>query len=396
MAGLKKGAPARMLVLFLLLAMIAAACGGDSADETTTTTAASGTDEEPTTTAGGEEPTTTAGGGEEPERASITFALTNQRAPQYYSYYLAEELGFYDEEGLDVEIVVVQGSSAAVQQIIGGNVDIGHPSAPATAQGVAQGNCLKQFYSFSHQNVFGLATPADSGIESIEDLAGQTVGVSEPGGGEVPMVRAILAGVGLADGVDYQIQGIGEGGALTMQALENGDAQAYSSSVFDVASIEAAGLPLRQIMPEEFLYFPSVAMVADCDHFEENKDVFARFARAVTKATVWTEGNEEAALEIIMGVEPELFEDEALGTAFWDATQRMNAFPPGMEGSLYGSHNRDGWETYIEFASQGTEEEGALNADAIDLDALLTDEILEAANDFDQDAVRAAAAAYEG
>jgi ABC-type nitrate/sulfonate/bicarbonate transport system substrate-binding protein len=115
MVGLKKGAPARMLVLFLLLAMIAAACGDDSAEETTTTTAA--------------------GGGEAPERASITFALTNQRAPQYYSYYLAEELGFYDEEGLDVEIVVVQGSSAAVQQIVGGNVDIGHPSAPATAQG---------------------------------------------------------------------------------------------------------------------------------------------------------------------------------------------------------------------------------------------------------------------
>jgi len=393
MFRLKKGA--RMLVLLLLVAMIAAACGGDSADETTTT-ADSGT-EEPTTTAGGdEEPTTTEAGEEAPERAAITFALTNQRAPQYYSYYLAEELGFYDEEGLDVEIVIVQGSSAATQQIIAGNVDIGHPSAPATAQAVAQGNCLKQFYSYSHQNVFGLATPADSGIAGIEDLGGTTVGVSEPGGGEVPMVRAILAGAGLEEGVDYQIQGIGEGGALTMQALENGDAQAYSSSVFDVASIEAAGMPLTQIMPEEFLYFPSVAMVADCDHFEENKEVFARFARAVTKATVWTEGNEEAALEIIKTVEPELFEDEALGTAFWDATQEMNAFHPSMEGSPYGSHYREGWETYMEFASQGTEEEGALNADAVDLDALLTDELLDAANDFDQDAVRAEAEAYAG
>jgi len=396
-----KERPASRLALLLLLAMIAAACGGDTTDDTTATTAAG----ETTTTAGPDETTTTAGpveettttAGEEPvERASITFALTNQRAPQYYSYYLAQELGFFDEEGLDVEIVIVQGSSAAVQQIIAGNVDIGHPSAPATAQAVSQGNCLKQFYSYSHQNVFGLATPADSDIQSIADLAGTTVGVSEPGGGEVPLVRAILASAGLAEGTDYQIQGIGEGGGLTLQALERGDAQSYSSSVFDVASIEAAGMPLRQIMPEEFLYFPSVAQVATCEAFDANKDVFARFARAVTKATVWTEGNEEAALEIIKGVEPELFEDEALGIAFWEATQQMNAFPANLEGALYGAHNREGWELFVDFASQGTEEEGALNADAVDLDALLTDEILEAANDFDQDAVRAAAAAYAG
>lgn len=376
MARRKKSVPAPIVALLVLLTMIAAACGGDTA----------------TTTAAGATPTTAAG----VERASITFALTNQRAPQYYSYYLAQELGFFEEENLDVEIVIVSGSSAAVQQIIAGNADIGHPSAPATSQAVSQGNCLKQFYSYSQQNVFGLATPADSDVQSIEDLAGKTLGVSEPGGGEVPMVRAIMAGVGLQDGVDYEIQGIGEGGALTMQALENGDAQAYSSSVFDVASIEAAGMPLRQIMPEEFKYFPSVAMVTTCERFEANKDVYARFARAVTKATVWAEGNEAAALDIIRGVEPELFEDDALGVAFWDATQEMNAFHPSMEGAPYGSHYRTGWETYIDFASQGTEEEGALNADAIDLDVLLTDEILDFANDFDHEAVKAAAAAYQG
>lgn len=385
MSGREKRLSVRLLTLLLLLAMIVAACGSD---DSTDDTDAPDTTSAPDTTA----PDTTA----PEELQEFTFALTNQRAPQYYSYYLAQELGFFEEEGLDVEIVIVSGSSAAVQQVIAGNVDAGHPSGPATAQAVSQGNCLKQFYTYSYQNVFGLAASADSGVTEIADLDGKTVGVSEPSGGEVPLVRAILAGAGLQDGVDYQIQGIGEGGALTVEALQNGDVQAYSSSVFDVATVGAAGVDLVQIMPDEYLYFPTVSMVATCDYFEENQDVLARFARAVTKGTVWKEGNPEAALEIIRGVEPELFEDEALGLAFWETTQELNAFPPGMEDALYGAHYRPGWEVYLDFASQGTEEEGALNADAVDLDVLLTDEILEEANDFDQEAVRQAAANYSG
>jgi len=382
MSEKKPGRSVTLLTLLLLLAMVVAACAGDgSTDETTA----------PDETAAPDDTSAPDG-----ELTPFTFALTNQRVPQYYSYYLAEELGFYEEEGLDVEIVIVSGSSAAVQQVIAGNVDAGHPSGPATAQAVSQGNCLNQFYTYSYQNFAGMAAAAESGITGPPDLEGQTIGVSEPAGGEVPLVRAIMASVGLADGVDYQIVGIGEGGALTIEAIQNGDVQAYSSSVFDIATVGAAGVELVQIMPEEYLYFPTVSMVATCDYFEENQDVLARFARAVTKGTVWKEGNPDAALEIVRELEPELFEDEALGLAFWETTQELNAFPPGMEDAIYGTHNRNGWELYLDFASQGTEEEGALNSDAVDLDVLLVDDILEAANDFDQDALRQAAADYSG
>lgn len=337
----------------------------------------------------------TACGGDE-EATPVTFALTNQRSIQYHPYYVADYVGYFEDEGLDVEIVIVSGSSATVQQIVAGNVDIGHPSAPAVAQGVSQGNCLKQFYSFAYTNVFGLATPESTGIQSLGDLRGQVVGVSEPGGGEIPLVRAILAGAGLAEGVDYEMLPIGEGGALTFQALSDGAAQAYSSSVFDVASVEAAGMPLRQLMPEEFRYFPSTNMVVTCDYFDENKETLTKFARAVAKATVWSEANEQGAKDISEFYEPELFEDPDLAEAIWQATMEMNSLPPAIAGSPLGTHYRDGFELYIEFASQGTEEEGALNADAVDLDELLTDELLDDINDFDRGDVIEDAENFEG
>ena len=334
-------------------------------------------------------------GGDE-ELTPVTFALTNQRAIQYAPYYIADYVGYYEDEGLDVEIVIVSGSSATVQQVVSGNADIGHPSGPAVAQAVSQGNCLKQFYTDGYANVFGLATPESTGIQSLADLKGSTVGISEPGGGEVPLVRAILAGAGLAEGADYELLAIGEGGALTFQALSDGTAQAYSSSVFDVAAIEAAGLPLRQLMPDEFKYFPSTNMVVTCDYFDDNQDTLIKFARAVAKAQVWADANEQGAKDITRDVEPELWEDEALAEAFWLATEDLNRPPADLAGAPNGTNYRAGWELYIQFASQGTEEEGALNAAAVDLDQLLTDELLDDINDFNADDVREDAANFAG
>jgi NitT/TauT family transport system substrate-binding protein len=375
------------LALSLVLALMAAACGGEG--ETTTTAGATDTTqvEEGSDTTQAEEE---AGG----ELTPITFALTNQRAIQYAEFYAADALGFFEEEGLDVEIVIVSGSSATVQQIVAGNLEVGNPSGPATAQGFAQGNCLKQLFTIQYKNVFGLATPEATGIESLEELAGGVIGVSEPGGGEIPLVRAIMASVGLQEGEDYQLLPIGEGGPVTFQALENGDAQAYSSSIFDVASIEAAGMPLVQLMPEEYQYFQATSPVVTCDYFEANQDLLAGLGRAIAKGEAWVVANQDQAKQLTRDIEPELWEDEAIGEAFWQATADLKTPPPALEGEPYGTHYREGWELYLEFASQGTEEEGAIEAGAVDLDVLLEDSLIPAINDFDHEEV--ASRTYEG
>jgi len=361
-----------------MAAMMLAACGDDEAE--TTTTAAP----ETTTTAAPEELT------------KVVFALTNQRAIQYHPFYLADYLGYFEDEGLDVEIQVLQGTGAVVQQIVAGNVDIGNPAAPGTAQAVAQGNCLKIFYAYHHENVFGLATPEAGPIQTIADLAGQVIGVSDPAGGEVPVIRALMASQGLAENVDYTFAAIGEGGALTFDSLENGTAQAYSSSNFDIAALTAAGMPLRSLLPPEFKYFPSNSPTVTCDYYEANKDVLTRFARAVAKATVFSMANREAAYEITKTYEPALFEDEALANAFWDVTVEMMTLPPDIAGQPWGTHNINGWEQYLAFATQGTEEEGALPPDSVDLAVLLTDELIPEINNFDKAAVEAEAAAFPG
>jgi NitT/TauT family transport system substrate-binding protein len=377
------------IVCLMLLAMMLASCGGDEAASTTTVAGSTTTVAGSTSTTAGT--TTTAA---PVELTKVTFAVTNPRAIQYYPFYVAKYLGYYAAEGLDVEIVIVNGTGAAVQQVVAGNVDIANPAAPGTAQGVAAGNCLKIFYEYHYENVFGLATPESGPIQTIADLKGKVIGVSDPAGGEVPVMRALMASAGLAENTDYTFAAIGEGGALTYESLSNGTAAAYSSSNFDIAALTAAGMPLRQLLPAEFKYFPSNSPTVTCDYYEANKALLTGFARAVAKATVFSAANPVAAKAITKTYQPDLFEDEALANSFWDVTVGMMTPPPEMAGQPLGTINIPGWEQYLSFASQGTVEEGALPPDSVDLAVLLTDELIPEINNFDKAAVEAEAAAF--
>ena len=371
-----------LFLILLVFALVAAACGGGD-------DGGGGSSDGASDQAGGD-------GG---ELTPITFLLTNERSIQYHPIHIAEKLGYFEDEGLDVTVEVVDGSSAAMQQLIAGNGDISLPSAPAVVQAVAQDHDPVWFYTYFYANVFGISAPTENGITDLEGLKGKVIGISEPSGGEVPLVRGAMAGVGLADGTDYTLQAIGEGDASTFEALERGRADAYSSSVFDVAAVEAAGMELTPLLPDEFTFMPSQGLVAMRDVFEEKRDAMVGFARAQAKAKVWADANPDAAKAIAEEYGPELFEDEALAESIWEATQFLFTPPEDIETDpteVMGTHYLPGWDFYLDFISKGTEEEGAVPAGTVDTSTLITDELLEEINDFDKDATAQEAEGYEG
>lgn len=376
----------RAIVLILVLALVAAACGDDEGTTTTagddgaTTTA--GDDGAPTTTAGDDGATTTMAA---PETETLKVAIANLRAIQYFPVYLADAAGYFEDEGIDVgEIEIISGSGAAVQQLIAGNIDvmIANPAAAISAVAGEQGDIVT-FCSTHYQNIFTLATPTSTGITDVAGLAGGTVGVSEPSGGEVPVVRAALATAGLADGEDYELLAIGEGGQLTYEALNNGDATAYSSSVFDVAAVEAQGLPLTHILPDEFLYVPSIGYSVLRETFDSRSDALARFARATARAYEWGSlpENRDAVNELITPYNAELFEDPAFVDAVWEATLTLMTPPEDMGDAGLCSNYIPGWETYMAAALETPVEEGGLPGE-VDIAAMADQSLVPAINDF--------------
>ncbi|MGH6943777.1 MAG: ABC transporter substrate-binding protein, partial [Geminicoccaceae bacterium] len=65
------------------------------------------------------------------EPTKLTFMFPVESVVQYHPFYIAQELGYFAEEGLEVEFQVADGSSAAIQQLVAGNADAALPSPGA-------------------------------------------------------------------------------------------------------------------------------------------------------------------------------------------------------------------------------------------------------------------------
>lgn len=320
------------------------------------------------------------------ELEDFTFMFPVESVTQYHPFFIAKELGYFEEEGLDVEFQDAGGSSAAIQQVIAGNADAALPSPGAFLNAVAQGYDLKWVYSYQYGNIFTLAAPADSGIASVADLSGKSVGVSELSGGEVPLVRAVLREAGLEVGSDVQLVPVGEGSALTIQAFQTGQIDAYSSNRFDIATIEAQGIDMNAILPEAAQGFPSNGIVVTGEKLSEDAEQIEGFMRAVAKAVAWSAANDEAAYELAARISPEEFENEPVARAAWETARELKTPPQSLADAPHGSHFVEGFQAYHDFLRQGSEEEGALPQD-VDLGAALDSSLIEAANEFDEAAV---------
>lgn len=307
---------------------------------------------------------------------------------QYHPFYIADELGYFAEEGLQVSFQDAGGSSAAIQQVIAGNADAALPAPSAFLNAVAQGYDLRWVYSYQYANIFTLAATEASGIKTIQDLKGKRVGVSDLAGGEVPLVRAVLEEAGLSQGADVQLVPVGDGSALTVEALRTGQVDAYSSNLFDIAAIQSQGIGMVTILPQEAQDFPANGVVVSAQMLEDNPEKLAGFLRAVAKGVVYSAANDERAFAMAAEIRPEEFEDTSIARPSWDVARRLKTPPAALKDAPLGSHYLEGFQAYHDFLRQGTEEEGALPVD-VDLSKALDTSLIEAANDFGRAAVEA-------
>ncbi|PZX36766.1 NitT/TauT family transport system substrate-binding protein [Roseinatronobacter thiooxidans] len=322
------------------------------------------------------------------ELENFTFMFPVDSVNQYHPFFIADELGFYAEEGLRVTFQDAGGSSAAVQQVIAGNADAALPAPSAFLNAVAQGFDLTWVYSYQYANIFTLAATAESGIEGIQDLRGKRVGVSDLSGGEVPLVRAVLDSAGLTQGVDVQIIPVGSGSALTVNALETGQVDAYSSNLFEMAVIQASGIDMVTILPQEAQDFPANGVVVSRQMLENNREKIEGFLRASAKGVAFAAANDERAYEIASQISPEEFEVEAIAGPAWEVARQLKTPPAALADAPFGTHYVTGFQNFHDFLRQGTEEEGALPVD-VDLSIALDSSLIDAANDFDRAAVEA-------
>ena len=111
---------------------------------------------------------------------------------------VAHVRGFYREEGLDVETILIRGA-VGMQALLGGSVDYTSASGSTIAAAV-RGLPVKLVFISSSKPQFELLSQAQ--IKSVQELKGKIVGISSRGGSNDLMMQIILQKNGLAPNKD--------------------------------------------------------------------------------------------------------------------------------------------------------------------------------------------------
>lgn len=314
--------------------------------------------------------------------------VTAQGGPtaQVFPIFVAQEMGFYEEEGLDVKLNYSKGSSDAARQLAAGNVDWGIFSSAATMQTVQRGFPLKAIMQVYYPDTFDIVVPADSPIQSVEDLKGKTIGLSDLAGGEVPMTRASISQAGLAEGIDVRMVIAGEGDPTTVRSFNEDRIQAYAGAKRDLLLLPAQDIPVRSITPPEIAAFPGDALAVRAETLEEKRELLVRFVRATLKGVAWGMANADATFELLRTkYAAASLGDNPVAAEFWDLVKTYYTAPEGV--APHGVFVPAAWEVYMGYLQMGEAEQKAL-AGPVDLGNVLTDEIvLEAWNGLDMDSV---------
>ncbi len=234
----------------------------------------------------------------------LTLQLKWVAQAQFAGYYVAQDQGFYDAEGLDITIKPGGPDVAPAQVIAGGGADVvldWMPSALATREkGVNLVNIAQPFKSSGMM----LTCRKDTGIKSPADFKGKTLGVWFYGN-EYPflswMSQLGLPTDGSAGGVTVLKQGFNVDPILQKQA------DCVSTMTYnEYWQIIDAGLSADELVVFKY-QDQGVATLEDGIYVMEDRlkdpafeDQMVRFVRASMKGWKWAEENPDAAADIVL------------------------------------------------------------------------------------------------
>ncbi|WP_404935060.1 ABC transporter substrate-binding protein [Nitratireductor sp. L15S-10] len=301
------------------------------------------------------------------ELKQVTVVLPGSSAMAWYPMIVAQQRGFFKEEGLEVTIKSLDGSGAVLQAMEAGRAEFGAPGPGPVLNAVARGADVKFFYNLFSRGLFVLAGDRNDGIDSAEGLRGKQIGVSTADGAEVSFARSALASVGVQPD-EYKFVTIGQEG-MAVTAFDRDTIHAFAASFTGIAVLKDRGVDVVDLTPEGLDLFGNGLAVRG-EIYRDNPEMVAGFAKAIHKATKWGMENPEGVLEDGETYNPQEVERREYARALLDTVNQQYA-PIGN--NTLGYLPESGWNAW----HKSLLDTGELDKAIEDLSVVYTNEFVE-------------------
>ncbi|MFC0433325.1 ABC transporter substrate-binding protein [Kutzneria buriramensis] len=243
----------------------------------------------------------------------VTIGIGGQPLLVYLPTTLADRLGYYRDEGLQVNLQDLKSGSNAVQAVQGGSVDVASGYYDHTVQLQAKGRRVTSFVTMGRLPSVALVVSPHSSrkITSISDLKGANVGVTAPGSSTDFFLKYLLVKHGMAAS-DAHTLAVG-GDASAVAAMQQGKVDAAVMVDPSISLLQKRAGELRILadartsagVKQEFGVdsYPGSVFYASQDWLAHNGDTSRKLAKAVVRALQWI--HQHSATEIAQAMPAE-------------------------------------------------------------------------------------------
>lgn len=208
----------------------------------------------------------------------------------YWYLTLPGPLGYWKQEGYDVQVFPISGSQEAAQQLSVNNLDFAEMNAGVIIQSNTEHKLPVRAVVTNGVVGWGVAVKKDGPIKTAADLKGRNVGIVSLSSGGIPLLKSYLKGAGLNPESDVNFIATGAG-AQPLSALQSGqvDALMYWSSA--LVGFQAANAGLTVLRDPVWRTLPDFTLSSSQKKMDEDPKMVEGIARGMAKAMVFAEAN---------------------------------------------------------------------------------------------------------
>ncbi|WHY69330.1 ABC transporter substrate-binding protein [Neobacillus sp. SuZ13] len=216
--------------------------------------------------------------------------------------FVAEEKGYFKEQGLDVDIQMPADTNDPLKLVAANQIDMAMSYQPQVLVARSEDIPVQSFGAIVRHPLNQLMVQADGPIKSPKDLAGKTIGYPS-----IPLDEAIVGTMVKADGGDVKKVKMVDVGwdLIPAMATKKTDALIGGYINHEKLLLEKEGHPMRTLNPADYGVpdYYELVMVASEKGLKDKPEVFKKFMAAITKGQKYVQDHPEDGLTTLMNHE---------------------------------------------------------------------------------------------
>lgn len=251
--------------------------------------------------------------------------------PDHAPLVTAQTMGFFEAEGLDVEIIEPADPAMPPKLVAAGQGDIAVSYQPTLHAQIEEELPLKWIGTLVETPLNSLIVLKDGPVKDLKDLKGKTIGFSVSGF-EDAMLGQMLKSAGMTiDDVELVNVNFALSGSLLAGQV---DAVIGAYRNFELTQLEIEGKPGKAFFPEEngVPVFDELIYVVNKEKTGDPR--FKKFLAAVEAATIYLTNHPEEAWNAFIEAYPNL-NDELNRRAWFDTLPRFAKRPASLDEGRY-------------------------------------------------------------